>query len=366
MIGVYIHIPFCRTLCPYCDFFSVDIAGAVPSAYVESVCQEILTFPRAGALANAGTLAAIFFGGGTPSLMKESGLRCILEALRKKFAVTADAEITIESNPDDVTTELIEAWKRAGINRVTLGVQSFNGATLRYLGRRHDAATAVRACKLVAGGFDNWGMDLIFGAKPVDAWPETLEQCIALQPKHVSTYGLTYEPETPFAARAHEAVDDETWLRLYHQAASRLSAYDHYEISNYALPGYQCRHNLIYWRNEEYAGFGAAAYSFIDSVRARNPADIERYTANPGAKEESICLTEREIRVETLIQHFRLKAGIEKSEYVRRFGQEIRPKFAAPIDKLIGRGLLWEDDVHIAPTERGFELNNEIGLEIVG
>jgi len=299
-------------------------------------------------------------------LMEEPGLGRILDTLSHKFRIADDCETTIEANPDDVTAKLIEAWKRVGINRVSLGVQSFNGATLRYLGRRHDAATAIRACNLVAGAFDNWGMDLIFGAQPVDAWPETLEQCIALQPKHVSTYGLTYEPETPFAARAHEAVDDETWLRLYREAASRLSAYDHYEISNYGLPGYQCRHNLIYWRNEEYAGFGAAAYSFIDKVRARNPADIKNYAANPGFKEESICLTEREIRVETLIQHFRLREGIEKAGYARRFGCDLRPEFAASLDNLIARGLLREDGERIAPTEQGFELNNEIGLAIVG
>ena len=359
MIGAYIHIPFCRTLCPYCDFFSVDIAGAVPSAYVEALCQEILSF------LHAGVLATIFFGGGTPSLMEESGLTRIVDVLSYKFRIADDCETTIEANPDDITPELIEAWKRVGINRVSLGVQSFNNGTLRYLARRHDVATAVRACNLVADAFDNWGMDLIFGAQPVDAWPETLEQCIALQPKHVSTYGLTYEPETPFAARAHEAVDDETWLRLYRQAAGRLAGYDHYEISNYALPGFACRHNLIYWRNEEYAGFGAAAYSFIDSVRARNPADIERYVVKPGAKEESVCLTEREIRVETLIQHFRLREGIEKGVYARRFNQEIRPEFAEPIDDLIARELLREDAQHIAPTKKGFELNNEIGLAIV-
>lgn len=360
MIGAYIHIPFCRTLCPYCDFYSVDIAGAIPSAYVDAVCREILSFPRVRAV------STIFFGGGTPSLVEEAGLARIVDALGHKFRIAADCEMTIEANPDDVTPELVEAWKRVGVNRVSLGIQSFNDVTLRYLGRRHDAATALRACRLVADAFANWGMDLIFGAKPVDAWADTLEQCVALQPKHVSTYGLTYEPATPFAARAHEAVDDDTWLRLYRQAAGWLSAYAHYEISNYALPGYPCRHNLIYWHNDEYAGFGAAAYSFIDGIRARNPADMERYAAQPGLKEESVCITEREIRVETLIQHFRLREGIEKAAYRRRFGQEIRPEFAAPLDTLIGRGLLWEDDVRVAPTERGLELNNEIGLEIVG
>lgn len=299
-------------------------------------------------------------------MVEEGGLARILDALQSKTGIAPDAEITIEANPDDVTAALVEGWKRVGINRVSLGVQSFDDATLRYLGRRHDAATAVRACGLVAGTFDNWGMDLIFGAQPVDAWPETLDQCVALQPKHVSAYGLTYELETPFAARSHDAVDDETWLRLYRQAAARLAEYDHYEISNYAMAGYHCRHNLIYWRNGEYAGFGAAAYSFIDSVRARNPADIERYTARPGLKEESICLTDREIRVETLIQHFRLREGIEKAAYARRFGCEIRPEFAAALDGLIERGLLWADEERIAPTARGFELNNEIGLAIVG
>lgn len=360
MIGAYIHIPFCRTLCPYCDFFSVDIAGTVPPAYVDALIREVQSFPPARAL------STIFFGGGTPSLMEEAGLARILDALRRNFKVADDCEITIEANPDDVTPELVKAWKRVGVNRVSLGVQSFNDATLRYLGRRHDAATAAGACRLVAEAFDNWGMDLMFGAKPGGAWAAALEQCVALRPKHVSTYGLTYEPETPFGARAHDAVDDETWLRLYREAAGRLSGYDHYEISNYALPGYPCRHNLVYWRNEEYAGFGAAAYSFVDGIRARNPADLERYIAQPGIKEESLRLTEREIRVETLIQHFRLREGIEKAAYARRFDQEVRPEFAAPLDVLIGRGLLRENDTRIAPTERGFELNNEIGLELVG
>jgi len=361
VIGVYIHIPFCRTRCPYCDFFSTAIPGAVPSDYVNALCREILGFPKEGE-----EVGAVFIGGGTPSLLTRGELSRLLDCLNRKFLFAGDAEITIEANPDDVELAVLRSWRRMGVNRLSLGVQSFNDFTLRYLGRRHNAAAAFEACRAGAEHFSNWGMDLIFGAPPVEAWPDTLEQCVELAPNHVSTYGLTYEPGTQFEARAGEAVDDETWLQLYRQAEANLSEYRHYEISNYALPGYECRHNLIYWRNEPYAGFGAGAYSFIDGVRARNAADVERYVAKPGTKEESVELTPREIRVETLIQHFRLLDGLEKAAYAQRFGQEVRPEFSKPLDDLVKRGLLWENEERIAPTQLGFELNNEIGLELVG
>ena len=163
MIGAYIHVPFCRTLCPYCDFFSVDIAGSVPSAYVEALIQEIRSFPKTRGL------LSIFFGGGTPSLIDESGLAAIMDALRNKFRVPAECEITVEANPDDVTAELVETWKRAGINRVSLGVQGFNDETLRYLGRRHDAAAAAVACRLVGESFGNWEIRRTSSPRPLSS-----------------------------------------------------------------------------------------------------------------------------------------------------------------------------------------------------
>ncbi|MBI2433463.1 MAG: hypothetical protein HYV26_11385, partial [Candidatus Hydrogenedentes bacterium] len=249
--------------------------------------------------------------------------------------------------------------------RISLGVQSFHEATLRYLGRRHDAAGALRACETIASRFDNWNLDLIFGAPPIEHWPDTLARTVALRPPHVATYGLTYETGTPFERRRDQAVDDETWLRLYQQAEEALGDYDHYEISNLARPGFQSRHNLIYWHNEEYAGFGTGAYSFLGGVRARNHATIDAYLAAPGEKEECLGLTEREIMLETIIQHLRLRDGLDKHYYTARFGTAPEVDFALPLRLLAGRGLIEDTATVIRPTREGFTLNNEIGTALL-
>ena len=357
MIGLYIHVPFCRTLCPYCDFVRLPIAGAVPSAYADAVCQEIESFH------GPDDAHTVFLGGGTPSLLDPGTLAAILESVRLRFKLCGP-EITIEANPDDVEPVLADAWKDLGINRVSLGVQSFDDAVLRYLGRRHDADEARRACGIVAERFDNWGMDLIFGAHPIVSWDATLACCAALAPRHVSAYGLTYEEGTPFHARRSDAVDDDVWLDLYRRASGRLTGYAHYEVSNFARPGFACRHNLIYWRNEEYAGFGPAAYSFLGGVRSRNHVALERYFDAPGSKCEALELSGAEIRVETLIQHFRLKEGLRVQEYEGRFGRSVVEDYGSRIAALVSRGLLVQDAGAIRPTSKGFELNNEIGLAL--
>ncbi|MCX5758147.1 MAG: coproporphyrinogen III oxidase, partial [Candidatus Hydrogenedentes bacterium] len=197
----------------------------------------------------------------------------------------------------------------------------------RYLGRRHDAAQARKACESAAHAFDNWSMDLIFGARPIEAWSPTLAEALRFSPTHISAYGLTYEEGTPFAARREAAVDDDTWLALYRETEDVLARYAHYEISNHARPGSECRHNLIYWHNEEYAGFGPGAYSFLDGVRSRNATDLDAYLANPGKRTESLRLTDREIRLETVIQYLRLRDGLPKRAYVERFGNAVEPDF---------------------------------------
>lgn len=288
-----------------------------------------------------------------------------MDGVQARFRL-CEPETTLEANPDDVTAPLVRAWRDLGVNRVSLGVQSFDDEVLRYLGRRHDAATALRACDLVAGMFENWNIDLIFGAHPTDRWPSTLAQCVSLSPPHVAAYGLTYEPGTFFDQRVREAIDDEQWLELYQQAEEALHDYEHYEISNFALPGYASKHNLVYWRNGEYVGFGTGAYSFMNGVRSRNVADTLGYLASPGAKAESLLLAEREIRVETLIQHFRLKEGLHKKDYLKRFGRTVEQDFGTQLDDLKRRGLLAETEDRFFPTVQGFYLNNEIGLALVG
>jgi oxygen-independent coproporphyrinogen-3 oxidase len=360
MIGVYLHIPYCKTLCPYCDFVKDRSRTGVPDPFVDALCNEIAAYegPR-----QAGS---IFFGGGTPSLLAPTQLARILTALRDTFDL-GNEELTLEANPDDLTDALLRAWKDLGVNRVSLGVQSFDPRVLRYLGRRHDADGARRACALVADQFDNWSLDLIFGAPPLDPWQDTLDEAVALDPPHMSAYGLTYEPGTPFARRADEAVDDETSLDLYRMLEETLTAagYGHYEISNFARPGREARHNLVYWHNGEYAGFGTGAYSYLSGTRARNHHTNDAYLRAPGDKEEALQLTEEEVRVETLIQHFRLRDGLPKDHYTQRFHRDLMSDYGAPLTRLLRDGLLEDTPTHLRPTRKGFYLNNEIGLALV-
>ena len=360
MLGVYIHVPFCRTRCPYCDFVSEAVPGHPPDAYVDALVREI------HAHEGDREVGSVFFGGGTPSLLSSGQLARIFAALHNRFRLNPEAEITLEANPDDLRPELPGQWRALGINRISLGVQSLDDRVLRYLGRRHDADTAVRAVDMVGEVFDNWNMDLIFGAAPIEAWADTLKRSAALRPPHVAAYGLTYEPDTPFGARAGEAVEDDASLELYRSAESALSGWDHYEISTFALPDRQCRHNLVYWHNEEYAGFGTGAYSFLNGVRARNLTVTAEYMATPGKKEESLRLTDAEIRLETVIQHLRLKSGLERAYYANRFGHALDKDFGAALVRLVDRELVADDGLTIRPTAQGFYLNNEIGLELVG
>jgi oxygen-independent coproporphyrinogen-3 oxidase len=359
MLGIYVHIPYCRTLCPYCDFVKQRVRGAAPSPFVDALCQEIAAYdgPREA--------QSIFFGGGTPSLLAPDDLARILETLAAQFHLV-NAEITLEANPDDVTEDLMRAWRAAGVNRVSLGVQSFDKRCLKYLGRRHDAAQALRACEIIAAHFDTWNLDLIFGARPVEAWDATLAQAVALRPPHVAAYGLTYENGTPFERRRDEALDEDISLAMYQQLEAALADYDHYEISNFAKPGHQSRHNLVYWENGPYAGFGTGAYSFLNGVRARNVISTDEYLRAPGAKCESLILDAAEIRVETVIQHLRLRTGLPRAHYRARFGHDVLEDYGEVLADAAARGLVTIDDTHILPTAEGFYLNNEIGLALVG
>lgn len=365
-IGVYIHVPYCRVLCPYCDFVKQRLGNTDTAPFVDALCREIAEF------SGPDDVGSIFFGGGTPSLLRPEALEKIMTTLQSRFTLSAP-EVSIEVNPDDVTDANLRAWLAMGITRVSLGVQSFDDATLLYLGRCHDATAARSACEQVAHHFENWGLDLIFGAFPDEEWTSRgqvsferdLDVCIEFLPPHLSLYGLTFEENTAFWNRRGEALDEDRSLELYRSAIDRLSAYEHYEVSNFAREGFRSRHNQIYWRNGEYAGFGPGSVSYIDGVRSRNDTGINHYMASPGAKPEVQKLSPNEIKVETLIQYFRTRAGLSKKEYARRFGSEVGTDFAEALTQLVDRGLLEDTGEVLRPTTRGFNLNNEIGLALV-
>ncbi len=411
-IGIYVHVPYCRVACPYCDFVKRPIDGDAPDAFTGALIREIEFFD------GPSTARSIFFGGGTPSLLTEQSFTRIFDALHRRFdlggrassraaaphsetrlartlalphpviarsgvcdeaissadrsplarsPILSPVEISIEVNPDDVTPSRARFWRELGVNRLSLGVQAFDDDVLRFLGRCHDTATARRACEIVASEFDNWGIDLIFGAKPPDRWIASVTECLSFAPPHVSTYALTYEERTPFWNQRADAVDDDTALDQYRHAMDALGAagYAHYEVSNFAKPGFESAHNLIYWRNETYAGFGPGAVGYIGGVRMRNVPRIAAYLDRPGEKEESLRLTDRETKVETLIQHFRTRAGISRAAYRDRFGTDLDAEFGDEIQGLVARGLLADSGHVVAPTRTGYELNNEIGLALV-
>lgn len=359
MSGVYVHVPFCKTLCPYCDFVKVRDRNGVPDAFVDALCSEIQRFdgPR--------EFQSVFFGGGTPSRFSAAQLLRVNDTLRECLSLSPDAEWTLEANPDDLSADALAGIKDAGINRLSMGVQSFDDRVLKYLGRRHNAASALAACDLVMQYFENWSLDLMFGAPPLEAWAETLRTAVSLDPPHVSAYGLTYEEGTPFEKRASSATPDDVMLAMYQELEQALDAFDHYEISNFAREGRQARHNLVYWRNLPYAGFGTGAYSYIGGVRARNHTSLEDYLRDPGGKEEALSISPREEKVETLIQHLRLRAGLPRDRYLARFGNAVEDDFGTELQQLEARGLIEYRNEVIKPTRDGYYLNNEIGLALV-
>lgn len=356
--GIYVHVPYCASRCRYCDFTRIEIDTDIPKAFLDALGLEISMYE------GPTDSQTIFLGGGTPSLLSAHDLDQVFHLLYKKFHFDAP-EISMEVNPDDVTLEKIYLWKSLGINRVSIGVQSFSDVALCFLGRRHNSAVAVRAVDWIATHFDNWSLDLIYGIPVDDRWESSLEAALSFSPRHISTYALTYVAGTPLGDATIDRLDDDSVLGLYQAAEEILSDYEHYEVSNYAKPGYQCQHNLLYWKNEQHVGFGPGAYSLIGTIRSANQKDVLRYLENPVEKSESLSLTEKELRVETLIQHFRLREGISREAYQTRFKEPLDLVFGPILKQLEERGLIHESEGRICPTRQGFYLNDEIGLALV-
>lgn len=363
-VGIYIHIPFCVKKCLYCDFFSVPVDNKVPQEYINAIKTEL------GERKYMIFVKSIYFGGGCPSLLSYNQIKDLLQTLNDTFQISNKVEVTLEINPEDVNYEWLKYIKEIGINRVSVGVQSFVDKELEYLGRRHNSSRAKLVCEWVNEIFDNWGMDLIYGVKgaTVENWIETLKTALSYNPPHISTYCLTIEEDAPLwkLEKRHE-IDEDQNLKLYKLTHKILTSegYIHYEISNFSKKRKKCIHNLIYWKNEAYIGLGAGAYSFIPPLRCANPKNIDKYVDMPGVKSEVDYLDIDIIKKETLIQHFRLKSGISENYYLKRFGSSIWKDFGNQLERLRKRKLLSYNKGHIFPTMKGFYLNNEIGLELL-
>ena len=393
-VSLYLHIPFCVTKCNYCDFNTYAGIEELMPAYVSVLVDEIGMWGEA--LGKRTPVPTIFFGGGTPSLLPAEDVERILGACYRGFSCGEDIEVTLESNPGDLTVERLKALLDAGVNRLSIGVQSFNDAHLISLTRRHSAMAAERAFEMSReAGFDNVNLDLMFGLPnhTLDEWVDTVDRARTLGPEHLSLYALTVEEGTPLArdvargATADTDPDMAADMYLYAVRALGESGYGQYEISNWAKPERECRHNLVYWRNESYVGIGAGAHSFLGGCRfweEKNPrryvTKVEELKAKGGwgglSTEDAETMSEAltgggpvsEVEVisemlemgETMMLGLRLLDGVSVEGFRERFGKSLESVFGPDLRDLEELGLLEKEGDRWRLTVRGRLLGNEV------
>jgi oxygen-independent coproporphyrinogen-3 oxidase len=347
MLGLYLHIPFCRRKCPYCDFFSGPASTAQLRAY-PALLQRHLEW--AGKHGWHGPVATVYFGGGTPSLLPPRAVGSLLAAVAQDFGLTSEAEITLEANPGTVTPQSLAGYRAAGVNRLSLGLQSLDPGQLATLGRLHGRAEGVQAVQWARqAGFTNLSLDLIFAlpGQTLASLGEEIDRYLELAPEHLSCYGLTVEPDTPFQQRLQAGAltlpDADFYAEAFLLLHERLGAagYAHYEIANYARPGYACRHNLGYWERRPYLGVGAGAHSFRDAgwgERWAVPADLDRYGRlvrqgqEPAGQLESF--DRRGAMSETLYLGLRTRQGLTDADFAARFGGSVAEAFPEAVAQL--------------------------------
>jgi oxygen-independent coproporphyrinogen-3 oxidase len=361
--GLYVHLPFCRSKCPYCDFYSVT--DTPTQDWVDAVIAEARQ--QAGRF---GTLDTMYLGGGTPSALPDDLLDRLFRGLCDTVEVTESAEVTIEVNPDDVSGPRLERWLELGFTRLSLGIQSFAEDELFFLSRRHTAKQNLAALRMARDiGFANLGIDLIFGlpGRGVDPWRRNLEQALEHEPEHVSCYELTVAPGTPFGDReaAGDAigVNEELGRELYLATVEILgqAGYDHYEVSNFARTRkLRSRHNLKYWRHAPVLGVGPAAHSFLEGTRWWNVRSTEAYVeivaAGASPREGAEALREDQLLLERLMLGFRTSEGVALEIL------EQLPRWRPTLDRLVGEGLLEITDDRARPTVEGYLLADGLPL----
>ena len=337
VVGVYLHIPFCRSKCDYCDFYSMPAGDDLMDRYQKALLTQIKSMvPRL----KGRTVDTIYIGGGTPSYYGEKRLRELLGYLQRHLSVAKNAEITVECNPDTVDLKSMIRLRKAGVNRISLGMQSADPDQLRCVHRVHDPQQVIWAVEDIrAAKIENLSLDLIYGlpGQSIDSWTDTIRAALALHPDHLSCYGLKVEEGTPLARRVDEEgdmdlPDGDSQADFYLEAVEQIqqAGFRQYEISNFARTGMESRHNLKYWMGREYAGFGPGAHSYLDGVRYAWPRDLAGYlealeAGEPVAMAEKETVPPREQAREYLLLRMRTMRGIEEWEYRRSFGLNFEP-----------------------------------------
>ncbi len=374
-VSLYIHIPFCRVKCAYCDFNSYPGLDHLFEEYVRALQEEMRWLSQRRSL----RVNTIYLGGGTPTVLPLALLSEVLDACREHFVPAGEIELTVEANPGTVDSVYLAGLLEIGVNRLSLGVQSFHDGELRLLGRIHTAAQAVETYRLARQtGFGNVNLDLIYGLprQTLSNWQTTLQQAINLRPDHLSLYCLSVEEGTPLeqriAQRALPGPDPDLAAEMYILAEKALNraGYVHYEISNWARPGYRCRHNLTYWHNQPYLGLGAGAHSYFDQKRWHNVLspvkyitrlESDRETSFPPGVEEVEEIDEALEMAETVILGLRLvQEGVRLADFEARFGRGLVAVYGREIEEMEQAKLLAVNGERVRLTARGRLLGNEV------
>lgn len=390
-LEIYVHIPFCAKKCAYCDFLSFPGNMRMRREYTDKLLEEIRI---QSSFVREYQVDTIFLGGGTPSVLDVTDITAIMGTLKEHYDIAPDAEITIEVNPGTVKMEGLVAYREAGINRVSMGLQSADDTELRYLGRIHTYDEFLKSFQRVRmAGFTNVNVDLISaipGQTP-ESWRNTLKKTAMLKPEHISAYSLIVEEGTPFYDRYGGHVemesyemspeerrrlmalpdlpDEDTEREMYYMTRNCLAeqGYERYEISNYARPGFECRHNVGYWTGTGYLGLGLGASSYLEGCRFHNTSDFQSYVSAHFDDEAEFCQALRQdmeqLSVKSKMEEFmflglRLTRGVSAEGFITRFGQSIRNVYGGVIDKLEREGLLEHKNGYYHLTERGLDLSN--------
>ena len=376
---LYIHVPFCIKKCAYCDFLSAPAGEEERQRYVETMIKEIQGYRKKY---QEYCVTTIFVGGGTPSVLSGEQIKEVFNALRASFVIDTQAEITIEVNPGTVTEEKVEAWMQAGVNRISIGLQSVNDEELQMLGRMHTYKDFLNTYHLLRDkGFNNLNIDLISAipGQTLESWKKTLSTVAELEPEHISAYSLIVEEGTPFytiygeggadgnlESMVQPLPDEETERFIYEETETILQkyGYDRYEISNYAKPGYACRHNEGYWRRVNYLGVGLGASSLIENQRFRNFSTYDVYMdAIQNQKlfhEEVESLSVTDEMEEFIFLGLRMMSGISREEFQKKFGKKIETVYEKQIQQLKKDGLIEFVENRIRLTKRGIDISNYV------
>ena len=377
-LELYIHIPFCVKKCAYCDFLSGPASNQQIEEYVQALIEEIRYYKE---FAKNYEVSTVFWGGGTPSLLTGEQMKALMETLGQTFFIRQNAEITMEANPGTVTVEKLLACQKAGINRISFGLQSVNNEELKMLGRIHTYEEFLESYEAARkAGFQNINVDLISAIpkQTVSSWEQTLQTIISLQPEHISAYSLIVEEGTPFAKLYGEGCELEHLLpseeeerRMYERTEELLqeAGYHRYEISNYAKEGDECQHNLGYWERKEYLGLGLGASSLIEETRFHNTDEMEEYLRDANnpilLRREQEKLDRQEQMEEFVFLGLRKIRGIQEEKFAEMFGEDIWDCYGRNLERVIKEGLLEREEGVLRLTRKGIDVSNYVFYEIL-